>query len=88
MVEALAAGSEDQIKPYKRRARWRVRVEMVTADGTFYFSLSAPAEGDVFGTRVKVETDAEGGAWDLGEVRADGVDLVVEEAVKRKSAGK
>ena len=56
-------------------------MEMVTSDGTFYFSVRANVPGDANGTLVTAQTTMEGGGWNLGDVRADGLERILEDAV-------
>jgi len=53
---------------------------MVTDDGTYYFGVEATAPGDVNGTLVNVSSNPKGGEWNLGDVRADGLERILEEA--------
>ncbi len=64
------------------RSRWTAEVEMVTRDGSYYFGISAPVPGDRNGTLVGPWMN-EAGGWNLGDVRADGLDEILEEAVKK-----
>jgi hypothetical protein len=70
-----------EVWPNHPRARWTATVEMVTHNGTYYFSVHAPVPGDANGTLVSAQTTEEGGGWNLGDVRADGLDQVLEDAV-------
>ncbi len=79
LAEILAASTE--IHPNHPRSRWTATVEMVTADGIYYFSVSATVSGDRNGTLVSAQSTKQGGGWNLGDVCADGLDLVLEEAV-------
>jgi hypothetical protein len=63
------------------RTKWYAEVEMVTRDGAYYFSVIATVPGDSNGTLVSPWTTERGG-WNLGDVRADGLDEVLEHAVK------
>ncbi|HWB09980.1 MAG TPA: hypothetical protein VG826_12180 [Pirellulales bacterium] len=62
-------------------AKWTVTVEEVTIEGTYYFKVYATVPGDLNGTFVTVQTTKEGGGWNLGHLRSDGLDQVLEDAV-------
>ena len=55
---------------------------MVTRDGTYYFSVSAMVPGDPNGTMVSPWPTEQGG-WNLGSFRADGLEVVFEDAVNK-----
>jgi hypothetical protein len=76
IAAALRAGHE--VSPNHPRTRWTANVEMLTRDGgTYFFNVSATEPGDRNGTLV-----TPGGArWNLGDVRADGLDVLLEDAV-------
>ncbi|MFL5343079.1 MAG: hypothetical protein ACJ8F7_23345 [Gemmataceae bacterium] len=63
-------------------ARWYANIEMVTRDGTYYFFVEATVPDDPNGTLVSAGTTERGG-WNLGEVRADGLDEILEDAVNK-----
>jgi hypothetical protein len=66
------------------RTKWFAVVGMVTRDGTYYFSALATVPGDSNGTLVSPWATERGG-WNLGNVRADGLEEVLEGAVKKAS---
>jgi hypothetical protein len=72
-----------EIAPNQPRIKWTATVEMVTRDGTFYFRVEATVPGDANRTLVSAQTTKEGGGWNLGEVRAEGLDQVLEDAVHK-----
>jgi hypothetical protein len=81
IADTLRAGRE--VSPNHPRTRWTAEVEMVTRDGTYYFGVSAAEPGDRNGTLVGAAAEpASGGGWNLGDVRADGLDVLLEDAVK------
>jgi hypothetical protein len=80
IAEILAAAPEWSAN--HPRSRWTADVVMVTRDGTYYFGVSAPVPGDRNGTLVGPWVN-EAGGWNLGDVRANGLDEVLEEAVKK-----
>ena len=55
---------------------------MVTRDGTYAFSVSATEPGDRNGTLVGALLIGRK-SWNLGDVRADGLEEVLEEAVNQ-----
>ena len=69
--------------PNHPHSRWTAKVEMVTNDGTFYFAVNAPVPGDANGILVTVQRTSEGGGWNLGDFRAEGLAEILEEAVKQ-----
>jgi hypothetical protein len=79
IAEILRAARE--VSPNHPRTRWTTRVEMVTHDGTYYFGVDATVSGDSNGTLVGVGSNPSGGGWNLGDVRADGLDKILEDAV-------
>ena len=81
IAEILRTAAETEVSPNHPRTRWYAVVEMVTRDGTYHFSVSATEPGDRNGTLVGPW--AEGSRWNLGSVRADGLDEILEDAVKK-----
>jgi hypothetical protein len=76
-------GSAREVSLNHPRTRWSAFVEMITRDGAhYYFTVSATEPGDVNGTLVNVAYKPEGGGWNLGDFRADGLDAVLESAVQ------
>lgn len=61
--------------------KWRALVEMVTLDGTYYFGVTATTEGDRNGTIVSALHKPKGRQWRLGDVRADGLDRILEQCI-------
>lgn len=84
ITEILRSGTE--ISPNHPHARWTATVEMVTRDGTSYFQVEATTPGNVNGTLVSVGSTPEGGGWHLNDVRADGLERVMEDAVTAAGA--
>ena len=80
IADALRNGRE--IWPNHPTQRWSARVEMITRDGTYYFGVSAPQPGDRNGTLVGAQSSASDRGWNLGDVRADGLDKIFEEIVR------
>jgi hypothetical protein len=78
IADILRAAPE--VSPNHPHTRWYAHVEMVTLDGTYYFSVGATVPGDANGTLVGAWPSPQGG-WNLGDFRADGLDEVLEEAV-------
>jgi hypothetical protein len=70
-----------EVSPNHPHSKWTARIEMVTGDGTYYFGVDATVPGDPNGTLVAPSTKADGGGWNLGDVRADGLEKILEEAV-------
>jgi hypothetical protein len=81
IAEILRTATE--VWPNHPRTRWYAIVEMVTLDGTYYFSISATEPGGRNGTLVGAWA-SEKGKWNLGDVRADGLEEIIEDAVKKK----
>jgi hypothetical protein len=75
-----------EVSPNHPRTRWTATVEMVTQDGAYYFQVCGTVPGDVNGTLVRAQTTKEGGGWNLGAVRANGLDQILEEAVAAANA--
>src|SRR5688572_6467357 len=71
-----------EVWPSHPRTKWTASVEMVTHDGTYYFSVHATVAGDANGTLVRAQTTKQGDGWNVGDVRADGRDQVLEDAVR------
>jgi hypothetical protein len=71
-----------EVSPNHPRTRWYAAIEMVTRDGTYYFGVTATEPGDSNGTLVRPSSTEQGG-WNLGSVRADGLDDVLEDAVRK-----
>ena len=81
IAEILSAGKEAWLN--HPRTKWIATVEMVTQDGDFYFEVTATQPGDSNGTFVSPWMNAdEHGQDHLGEVRADGLEKILEESVK------
>jgi hypothetical protein len=75
------------ISPDEPVAKWTAHVQMITEKETFTFTV-APSHDPRNGTIVTVTSSASGG-WDLGELRADGLEKILEDAAaavgKRRS---
>jgi hypothetical protein len=71
-----------EVSPNHPHARWTAEVTMVTRDGTYSFGVYATVPGDSNGTLVSPWTTEQGG-WNLGDVRADGLDEALEDAVNK-----
>jgi len=80
IAETLQAASE--VSPNHPRTRWSANVRLVTPDGTWHFGVTATEPGDSNGTLVRPWSSADGG-WNLGSVRADGLEKLFEEAVAK-----
>ena len=80
IADILRAATEEA--PNHPRSRWTANLEMVTRDGTYYFSVNRTVPGHPNGTLVSPLQMGRGG-WNLGNWRADGLDEVLEEAVNR-----
>jgi hypothetical protein len=76
--EILRAATE--VSPNHPHSKWTARIEMVTKDGSFYFGVDATVPGDPNGTLVNPKYKPLGGGWNLGDVRADGLDTILEDA--------
>jgi hypothetical protein len=79
IAEILRAAPETSLS--HPRSRWGALVEMHTRDGTYYFGVSATVHGDPNGTIVTPSYNPEGGGWNLGHFRADGLEKILEGAV-------
>jgi hypothetical protein len=79
IAEALRGGRE--ISPNHPRTKWTATVEMVTRDGKYCFGVDATVPGDANGTLVNASSEPEGGGWNLGHVRANGLETALEDAV-------
>jgi hypothetical protein len=60
--------------------KWYAIVQMVTRDGTFEFGVLATAPGDSNGTLLSPHHQS---GWNLGSVRADGLEEILEDAVNK-----
>lgn len=58
------------------------QVELVTSEAAYSFEVDATVAGDTNGTLVGVGSKPNGGGWNLGDVRATGLDKILEDAVK------
>jgi hypothetical protein len=76
----LSEGKE--IAPNHPRTRWTANVEMVTRAATYHFTVTATEPGDINGTLVNVSYKPEGGGWNLGDFQADGLEALLEDAVR------
>lgn len=72
-----------EVWPNHPRTQWTTIVRMVTSDGTYQFSVRATVPGDTNGTLVSALESEEGGGWNLGDVRADGLDQLLQDVVSR-----
>jgi hypothetical protein len=84
---ATLLGSAREISPNHPRTQWSTRVEMVTNDGTFYFRVTATEPSDVNGTLVNISPNPQGGGWNLGDFRADGLEIILEDAARQAGEG-
>jgi hypothetical protein len=76
--------SAEEVSLNHPRARWAANVEMVTRDGDrSFFTVNATEPGDPNGTLVNISYRPPGRSWNLGSFRADGVEAVLENAVRR-----
>jgi hypothetical protein len=66
------------ITPDEPSAKWTAHVHMITAKETFTFTV-APSYDPRNGTIVTVTSGATGG-WTLGQLRADGLEKILEDA--------
>jgi hypothetical protein len=80
IAEHLNAARE--FSPSHPHSRWFADVQMVTRDATYFFMVNAPDVGDRNGTGVNVSYKPDGGGWNLGDFRADGLEAVLENAVQ------
>lgn len=80
----LSSGRE--VSPNHPRTLWSTKVKMDTRSGSYHFRVIATESGDSNGTLVNVATRPGGGGWNLGDVRADGLEKILEEAVKAVGA--
>jgi len=69
------------ISPNHPHAIWTAHVEMVTSDGTYYFTVEPTAPSHENGTLVNIPSSPTGGSWNLGDFRADGLEKIFEDAV-------
>jgi hypothetical protein len=82
VVALLHAAKE--VSPNHPRTRWAAPVEMLTRDGvTSYFTVTATEPCDANGTLVNISYRPPGRGWNLGDVRADGLDALLEAAVRQ-----
>lgn len=80
IAQSLADARE--IWPNHPRTRWHAEVMMFTCDGGSYlFGVSATEAGDTNSTMVSPCATLDGGGWNLGDARADGLDKLLEDAV-------
>jgi hypothetical protein len=80
IAEILRAATE--ILPNHPHSRWTANIEMVTRDGTYYFSVNRTAPGHPDGVLV-APWQKERGGWNLGDWRTDGLDKILEDAVNK-----
>jgi hypothetical protein len=66
--------------------RWSACIEMVTRDGSYYFRVNASVSMPPNATLVHVGSNPDGDGWNLGCLRADGLDRILEDAVKSPEA--
>lgn len=78
IAEVLHATQE--VSPNHPRARWTARIRMVTDDGTYCFGVEATVPGDPNGTLVNMSSNPNGDGWNLGSVRANGLEKILGEA--------
>jgi hypothetical protein len=81
IAEILRASRE--FSPNHPRTKWTATVEMVTLDGTYYFLVHATEPGDANGTFVSAQTTKEASGWNLGAVRTNGLEQVLEDAARK-----
>ncbi len=62
------------------RTRWYAVAQMVTPDGTYEFGVLATVPGDRNGTLLMPHDQS---GWNLGDVRADGLEEILEDAVNK-----
>lgn len=80
IAETLRNATE--VSPNHPHSRWTANVEMVTLDGTYHFGVNATVAGDRNGTLVDISSRPGGYGWNLGGFRADGLEKILEDAVK------
>jgi hypothetical protein len=68
------------------RTKWTADIEMATLDGTYHLGILATFAGDPNGTLVQISANPSGTGWQLGYARADGLDRILEDAVKAADA--
>jgi hypothetical protein len=83
VAEILLAARE--VTSSHRPNKWVTEVEMDTHNGAFYFEVRAALSGDGTGTILKPSYNPDGNGWTLGSVRADGLDKILEDAVRASS---
>ena len=71
--------------PKRPHARWTAHVVMVTRDGTYHLQVEYTGERRN-GTVVHLWSNPDGGGWDLGSARADGLEAILEEAAHSAAA--
>lgn len=74
--------TSQEIAPNHPRSKWTAVVEMTTDRGTYYFSVRAPEPGDLNGTLVSVKLTKDADGWNLGDVRAEGLERLLENAAE------
>jgi hypothetical protein len=65
----------------RRRVRWSVRVEIVTDAGSCHLAVAATFRGDSAWAVVAPLAEKDGTFWRVADMRADGLEGVLEEAV-------
>jgi len=75
-----------EVNPNHPRSKWTANVDMHTLDGTYHFGVDATVSGDANGTLVNISSSPDGNGWNLGDVRADGLDKLLEDATKSEAA--
>ena len=74
-----------EISPDEASPTWTAQVQLMTEKETFVFNV-IPTRARDTGTLVEVNSSPNGGGWDLGTFRADGLEKILEEAAS--AAGK
>jgi hypothetical protein len=80
IAEILAVAPE--VSPNHPQTRWSADVELITRDGAWHFWVTATEPGDSNGTLVRPWSERS--QWNLGAVRADGLEEVLEEVARKK----
>ena len=78
-------GGAREISPDEPSTIWTAQVHLMTEKETFTFNVTATRGRDT-GTIVQVDSSPNGGGWNLGTYRADGLEKILQDAAS--AAGK
>lgn len=75
----------EEVSPNHPQTIWSATVEMDTTDGKYYFDVEANSSSDPNGTLVDgISLKPGDGGWNLGDFRVDGLEKILEAAVRKR----